>query len=215
LAEDLRRQFGIMMMKPALLALAGLLAASSSVAFAEDEVTPTPTPTPAATPMTPSSGGPFQKGAMGISTGIAGGFGASYIVDFAYFLSDKAAVDIFGGLQLVHTPDTSVAPAASNAVTAFGFAAGIGYRMYTHKGQTIHTYIQPFGLLQSTDVGHAADTFAIAVGANFGAEAFVNDWLSFRGQIGAALNASSIPSKTLQVIGVGTTTGAFVNVYWK
>lgn len=204
-----------MMTKPALLALAGLLAAST-VARAEDEVgTPTP-PTPTApTPMAPSSGGPFQKGAMGISTGIAGGFGANYILDFAYFLNDKAALDILGGLQLVKTPNTSTDPNVDNSATAFGFSLGLGYRLYTHKGQTIHTYLQPYGLLSSADVGHFGDTFALAIGGNFGAEAFVNEWLSFRGQVGAALNASSLPGKTFSTIGVGTTTGAFVNVYWK
>ncbi|HEX4449469.1 MAG TPA: hypothetical protein VH143_01310, partial [Kofleriaceae bacterium] len=168
-------------MKPIFLGLVGVLAIST-VASAEDEVPTTTAPVPVAPVAPTASGGPFQKGAMGISTGLEGGFGPNYIIDFAYFLSDKAALDILGGIQFSKTPNTAVAPAPDNSASEFGFALGLGYRLYTHKGQTIHTYLQPFGLIQSTDVSNIGDNFALDIGVNFGAEAFVNDWLSFRGQ---------------------------------
>jgi hypothetical protein len=201
------------MLKNSLLAFTALCA-TATVASAEDEVTPTPTPAP--TPMAPSGGGPFTKSTLGLSVSVPG-ISPGYLMDIVYFLSDKAAIDILGGIVFTHAPGvpaTATTPAGS-ATNAFGFSIGAGYRMYTHKGQVIHTYIQPYGLLSSIDVGNAGDNFALQVGANFGAEAFVNDWLSFRGQVGAAIGANSTAGNTLATIALATTTGLFANVYWK
>jgi len=203
------------MIKPTLVALT--LFAAGSVAYAEDEVTP-PTPTPAPTPTAPSAGGaPFGKGTYGISVGIAGFGTPSYVLDFVDFLNDKAAIDILGGIKFDKTPGVTdpVTGMTTGGGSVFGFALGAGYRMYTHKGTTVHTYIQPFGLLAATDVSKFGDTFGLELGGNFGAEAFLNDWFSFRGQIGAALTFNSTPKKTLQTIGFETVTGLYANVYWK
>ena len=202
------------MLKNSLLAFTALCAAAT-VASAEDEVTP-PTPTPAPTPMAPTGGGPFTKGTLGFSVAVPGA-APGYLADVVYFLSDKAALDLLAGVVFTHapgTPATATMP-AGDATNALGFSLGAGYRMYTHKGATIHTYIQPYGLLSTLDVGNAKDNFALQVGGNFGAEAFVNDWLSFRGQVGAAIGFNSTPGNTLATIGFATTTGLFADVYWK
>lgn len=201
------------MIKSSLVALT--LFATGSVAFADDEVAPTPTPTPTPAPMAPTAGGPFGKGTLGISVGVAGAGTPQYVLDFVYFLSDKAALDILGGITLNHAAAVTVAGMTTPSSTVFGFAAGLGYRMYTHKGSTIHTYIQPYGLVAATDAGHIADTFGLQLGGNFGAEAFINDWLSFRGQVGAALAFNSTAGSTFSNIGFQTQTGLFANVYWK
>lgn len=191
---------------------------TATSAHAEDgelgEITPTAEPTP--TPTGPSDmgagGGPFKKGSLGFSVAVPGAT-PPYVLDIAYFLGEKAAIDIFLGLNFAKTPGVTdpITMMTTGGGSVFGFAVGGGYRMYKKVSDKIYTYIQPYLLLNAPTTEEIGDALQITLGGNFGGEAFLTDWFSFRGQVGAAFQIAQAGD----VINAATTTGLFANVYWK
>lgn len=191
-----------------------ILALATSVAGAEEIEMGTPTPTPTPTGPTDMSGGPFNKGTLGVSVGVTNSVALpSSTIDFVYFLDKKAAIDILAGIALEKTPGVTD-PNTMMTVgggTVFGFSVGVGYRIYKKINDHLHTYVQPYGLLSSADSSKIGDNLVIIAGANFGGEAFLTDWFSFRGQIGGAVAFG----QKFEAISLASTTGLFANVYWK
>jgi hypothetical protein len=183
-----------------------------------------------------SSGGEgpaiFQHGTMGLSFPAVGGFDFSALsaiiasagggtataapvptVSFLMFQDNKTALDILIGVALTKTPDTTMGtpPVTVPGATKFGFAAGLGYRIYQHHSERIHTFVEPFAKISVNDVSSFADVLAITVGANMGAECMFTDWFSISGTIGVQANFAN----KFNNINVNTVTnGLAANFYW-
>ncbi|MCX5746623.1 MAG: hypothetical protein NT062_29450 [Proteobacteria bacterium] len=196
-----------------LLATLGV-ALMSTVARADEIEVGTPTtPTgPTVTEPSDMAGGPFKKGTLGVSVAVPGA-APSFVADLVYFVDKKSAVDLLLGFSLSKTPDVTdpVSMVTTAGSTSFGFGVGAGYRIYKKINDRLHTYVQPFALFSAASVDKIGDNLVITAGGNFGAEAFVTDWFSFRGQLGAAVQFA----QKFEVINLATTTGLYANVYWK
>jgi hypothetical protein len=189
------------------------LLAATGVASAQDTAT-----APVALPG--DTGGIYQKGTLGFSlpitllsniTSIVGGVAEPVpTVDVVYFLSPKAAVDLIVGINVHHYEMvTNAIPPATETTTVFGFALGLGYRLYTHKGK-LHSYLEPSGVLDWADTSNSA-AFGLRLGAAFGAERELADWMSLSGSIGAGLDLQN-KFKDIQLT---PTANLAANFYWK
>ncbi|HEY1556638.1 MAG TPA: hypothetical protein VGF94_17505 [Kofleriaceae bacterium] len=159
----------------------------------------------------------FHKNTVGISLAVPSGTLSGSEVELAYFTSDHTAYDLLFGVDLAHTPDammpaTMGMPATTTpGGTTFGLTVGAGYRMYKHHSERIHTYLEPFALVSSADLGSAGDNLSIGVGGALGAECMFADWFSVRGQVGVALTFAS----AFKAIELATnTSGLYANFYW-
>ncbi len=181
------------------------IAALPTVAYADD-------PVAAPAPAGGVSGNAFQHGTLGLSLAVPGTT-PGFQLNGTYFSDEKTAFDIFGGFDLSHKPGT-VDPTTmmmGDSSTTFALSLGFGYRMYKPVVDRVKTYLEPFAIFSSVDVGSIGDNIAIEAGANFGVECFLADWFSFRGQIGAAI----LFANKFKNIDFGTIQGLFANVYWK
>ena len=195
-----------------------LLAAIPAVGHAQSTDT-TPPATPPTTPEPPmaAAGGAFQKGTLGFELPIAtdeglvllGGTDQVTAIDILYFLNDKTALDLIAGINLHYEQVVSMSvPPTTSSQTVFGFEAGLGYRMYTHKG-VIHSYIEPTVRLGMTD-SSVSESFFLNGGLQLGAERMLMDWLSLSGAFGAAVNFTN----SFKDIKLGPTATLAVNFYW-
>ena len=133
-------------------------------------------------------------------------------VSFLMFQDAKTALDILVGIDLSKTPDTVDAmgnPVAGS--TTFGFAAGLGYRMYQKHSERIHTFVEPFAKISVSDVSNFADVLDLTVGANLGAECMFTEWFSVSGTIGVA---ADFADKFNQITLATATGGLTANFYW-
>lgn len=212
------------MLKNSMLAIT-LLAVTSGIAAAQGTdiggTVPAPTtPAPATTTPAPS-GDAFQKGTLGIQVpfltfdALASSVTALNAepvptIDFIYFLSDKAALDLIAGINL-HKEEitTNGTPPTTQDTTIFGFAVGAGYRMYSNKGGT-KAFIEPSLVLDWPDSSESA-TLQLRLAGNFGLERMLTDWLSLSGTIGGGLNFAN----SFKDIQLATQASLAANFYWK
>jgi hypothetical protein len=212
------------MLKNSILAIT-LLALTSGIAAAQGTdlggTVPAPTtPAPTTTaPAAPSSDGAFQKGTLGIQVPfLTVGSLLSAVtsaepvptIDFIYFLSDKAALDLIAGINLHKEEVTSNAvPPTTTDTTIFGFAVGAGYRMYSRKGGT-SAFIEPSLVLDWPDSSESA-SLQLRLAGNFGLERMIVDWFSISGTIGGGLNFAN----SFKDIQLATQASLAANFYWK
>jgi hypothetical protein len=197
----------------------------TAAAHAEGEVDMTgggtaPAAAPVAVAGVNSSGAPFTKGTLGLSCSwtllsylsSAVSLTAERVptVNVLYFLSESAAVDIVAGLNIHKTQvyNNATPPMASD-VTRVGFAAGAGYRMYTHRDR-VATFIEPLVVLEWTNLSDAATREISALG-QFGVEAMLNGWASLSGAIGAGVSLAN----KFNDLQLATTANLAANLYWK
>ena len=128
-------------------------------------------------------------------------------VDLVYFLSDKAAVDVIVGLNF-HRHDVANAGLPPSTTNLFGFAVGVGYRMYRSKN-TLRSFIEPQVVLTWADTADSA-TFALTPGAALGLERNLTPWFSISGAVGGSLNFTN----SFKEIQVATSTNLTANLYW-
>jgi hypothetical protein len=183
-----------------------LVAALPTAALADD---PVPAPAAAGTPV---SGNAFQHGTLGLSLAVPGTT-PGFQLNLTYFSDEKTAFDIFAGFDFAHAPGVTdpVTMMTGDSTNKFALDVGFGYRMYKPVVDRVHTYLEPFGILSTADIGSIGDNLAIQAGAVFGVECALADWFSFRGQIGGEL----LFSNKFKNIEIGTIQGLFANVYWK
>jgi hypothetical protein len=191
------------------IALIAALAAAPALAHAQE---PEPTPGPA-------PGGadePFHKGTLGFSLPVTllsnvatvlGTVERVPTVDIVYFLSDKAAVDLIVGVNF-HRQQVTVAPGMTESSNLFGFAAGVGYRMYKSKNN-LRSYIEPQLVLAWADTS-ASESLALSLGAQMGLERNITPWFSFSGTAGLGLSFAN----SFDDIQLATTAGLAANMYW-
>lgn len=177
-------------------------------------------PPPVAVPGVNSSGAPFEKGTIGLSFPVtllsnitsAASVTAERVptVDILYFLDPSAALDIVLGLNIHKTViyNSATPPMAMDA-TYFGFAAGLGYRMYKHRNK-VATYIEPQAVLEWTNLKDSA-TLAVSGIGLFGVEVFLTEWASLSGAIGAGVRAAN----KFDDIQLATVADLAANLYWK
>jgi hypothetical protein len=214
-------------MKRALLVVSLCLAPIT--AYAQEGGTPPPTPTPVATDGGGDMGGKpaiFRAGTMGLGFNLFGldfgpiiaaiaaaGGGMGVVlppanIDLAYFLSEKAALDLILGIKLAAVPN--MAP-ATGSTTTFGLEAGVGYRMYMKDTGKIHTFLEPEVVLGAADFSNFGDTFVLNISGNMGVEAMFTDWFSVSGTVGLGLDFS----QKFKNIFLGTVQGGLnANFYW-
>ena len=211
------------MLKNSIVAIT-LLALTSGIAAAQGTdvggTVPAPTtPAPTTTTAAPS-GDVFSKGTLGIQVPfltvgslLSAATAATEPVpeiDFIYFLSDKAALDLIAGINLHKEEITSNAvPPTTADTTIFGFAVGAGYRMYSRKGG-LSAFIEPSLVLAWPDSSQSA-ALQLRLAGNFGLERMLTDWLSLSGTIGGGLNFAN----SFKDIQLATQAGLAVNFYWK
>jgi hypothetical protein len=175
--------------------------------------------------MAPSGSGPaiFKAGTMGISIPLVffnldlGGLAGTTApvvntVNITKFQDANNALDIILGVRLAVTPDT--VDMAGNPVagaTTFGFAAGLGYRMYKHHTGKISTFLEPQAIVSVGDVSSFADVLTIGIGARMGVECMFTDWFSVMGSIGAQVDFSD---KFKDIELTTPTSGLTANFYW-
>jgi hypothetical protein len=180
------------------------------------------TDTAAGAPIQPSVGGdPYQKGAKGLElpltllTNVAHELGGLSLaepiptVDLLYFLSDKAALDVLAGFNLHYQQTIDPMTMMTTSTTVFGFAVGLGYRMYKHDGK-LHSYVEPRGRIFMGDVSRS-QTFGLGGGVVFGLERNLTDWVALSGSAGADVRATN-SFKDVQVVPAVDLSAIF---YWK
>jgi hypothetical protein len=200
---------------------------SATVAYAEGEIDMTgdanakvASDTAVAVPGVAPGGGPWQKGTLGVSFPItllsnitsAVSLTAERVptINGLYFLNEKAALDLVAGV-LVHKSryyDNAMPPVPHDQ-TNFGFAVGLGYRMYKHTDK-FHTFLEPQGVLAWANVSDSA-TLELSGLFMLGAEAMFTEWASLQGAIGGGMTANG----TFDDIKFATNANLAVNLYWK
>jgi hypothetical protein len=160
----------------------------------------------------------FHKGTLGFAfpftliSNVAGSILGSTTervptVDIVYFLSDKAAVDLIAGVNFHrHQTDNAGLPPTNNNL--FGFAVGVGYRMYSSKNN-LRSFIEPQVVLDWADTADSA-SFAVNAGGAFGVERNLTPWFSISGAVGGALNFAN----SFKDIQVATSANLAANLYW-
>jgi hypothetical protein len=180
------------------------------------------TDTPASAPIEPSVGGdPYQKGAKGLEfpltllTNLTHELSSLSMAEpiptigLLYFASDKAALDVLVGFNLHYQETIDPTTMMPTSTTVFGFAAGLGYRMYKHDGK-LHTYLEPRGRLFWGDVNRTP-TFGFGGGAVFGLERSLADWVALSGSVGGDVRVTN-KFKDVQVVPSIDLSAIF---YWK
>jgi hypothetical protein len=215
-----RKLWGYSMISIRTIAVAGaLVVASSGAARAQQEIDMSPS-TPAAQPAAAPTGddAAFHKGTMGfafpftlvstIAGSVQGGATAVPTIDFVYFLSDKAAVDLIAGVNFHRTQQLQADGSTADS-NVFGFAAGVGYRLYSSKN-SLRSYLEPQAVLVWPNTS-ISDTFALDLGVAFGLERNVTPWFSVSGAIGARLDFAD----SFKDIQLATDASLAANLYWK
>lgn len=200
--------------------MAGVLAASS-LAHAQQEIDmspPTPAPEPAAAPAATGDDAAFHKGTVGfsfpftlvsnIAGSVQGGAGAVPTIDFVYFLNDKAALDLIGGINFHHF-EAAAADGTTSDENVFGFAAGLGYRKYSSKNN-LRGYVEPAVVLVWPNTSNS-DSFTVDLGLSLGVERNVTPWFSVSGAIGARADFAD----SFKDIQLKTDASLAANLYWK
>jgi hypothetical protein len=171
-------------------------------------------------PMPAPSGGDevFRKGTLGFSfpvtlisnvaSGVLGTGERVPTVDIVYFLSDKAAVDLIAGVN-IHRKQENAVSGGTEDVNLFGYAAGVGYRMYRSKNN-LRSFIEPQAVITWSDTA-TSDTFGLNLGASLGAERNITPWFSFSGAIGGTLNFTN----SFKDIQLATSVNLAANLYWR
>jgi hypothetical protein len=198
------------------IALIGALVSASATAAHAQEVD-MGTPAPTAAPAPAGADEAFHKGTLGFSfpftliSNVAGsviGVGERVpTVDLVYFLNDKAAVDIIGGLNF-HRKQAVDAAGASTDTNLFGFAIGAGYRMYSSKNN-LRSFIEPQLVLSWPDTA-TSSTFTLNAGAAFGLERNLTPWFSISGAVGGSLSFAN----SFKDIQLATSANLAANLYW-
>jgi hypothetical protein len=182
------------MFKISLLAL--LLSTAVAHAQAPDAGAPA-----AAAPAAVMGDDPFQKGTIGLSfpftllSNVAGSVEGLAVaepiptVNVLYFMSDKAAVDLIGGINLHDEQTVDATTMMTTSTTVFGFSLGAGYRMYKHDGK-MHSFVEPSVALFMGDTSRS-QTFGLRGGFQYGLERLLTDWMSLSGAIGGAIIATN------------------------
>lgn len=207
----------------------GMLAATRAHAEKEIDMTGTagePKPAPPSSsaavsvPGVAPDGGPWQKGTLGISfpitllTNITSAVSLTAervpTINGLYFLDEKRALDVVAGI-LVHKSRfyNNTVPPMPVDQTNFGFAVGLGYRLYKHTDK-FHTFFEPQGVLAWANTSDTA-TLELSALAMIGAEAMFTEWSSFQGTVGGGITANG----KFEDIKVATTANLAVNLYWK
>jgi hypothetical protein len=189
---------------------------ASAEATPERAVTPIPVVVPGVAP----GGGPWQKGTYGISLPFtllsnitsAVSLTAERVPQISglYFLGETRALELVAGV-LVHKSrfyDNSMPPVPRDQ-TNFGFALGLGYRMYKHTDK-FHTFLEPQAVLAWANVADTA-TLELSGLAMIGAEAMFTEWASLAGSVGGGVTANG----TFDDIKLATNANLAVNLYWK
>jgi hypothetical protein len=135
-----------------------------------------------------------------VATGGAAAGGAAVAVptvDIVYFLDDKSALDLIVGLNIHHADANTI-----------GFAAGLGYRMYSVKN-SLRSYLEPQVVVVLPDVS-ATDTLGVNVGGTMGLERSLAPWLSISGALGLSANFVN----NFKDIQLATTASLAANLYW-
>ncbi|MBV8761547.1 MAG: hypothetical protein JO257_29905 [Deltaproteobacteria bacterium] len=180
------------------------------------------TPAPASPAPMPAGGtdAVFAKGTLGVTFGLnlSAQLGPATLgetvptIGLMYFLSDKAALRLTGGLNLhkEQTVDNSVPPMAKDT-TLFGFALGAGYRMYKPVSVgRVHPYLEPEAHLYWPDTSQSASVL-LGVSGQFGVECMLGDWFSLSGGIGAGVDFTN----SFKDIKLATTGRLAANLYWR
>ena len=188
------------------------LALAGSAALAQ---TPASEPSPP-----PASSDAFGKGTLGLAFpvtllsnlqgAIVGGEQVPTI-DLIYFLNGKTALDLIVGINLhkEQVVDNSIPPMTTDQ-TIFGFAAGIGYRMYRKPHGPVLMFIEPQAVLTWDDTSNSDLVDILALG-QLGVERMLVDWLSISGAVGAGVDFAN----KFKDIQLATTANLSVNLYWK
>jgi len=194
------------------IAISFALALASSAALAQ-------APAMESSPPAPSADA-FGKGTLGLAFPITllsnlgsavGGGEQVPTIDLIYFLDGKTALDLIVGLDLHKTQvvDNSIPPMTTDE-TIFGFAAGIGYRMYRKPHGPVLMFIEPEVLLTWDDTSNSDLVDILALG-QLGVERMLVDWLSVSGEVGAGVDFAN----KFKDIQLATTANLAVNLYWK
>lgn len=194
------------------IAISFALALASSAALAQ-------APAMESSPPAPSADA-FGKGTLGLAFPITllsnlgsavGGGEQVPTIDLIYFLDGKTALDLIVGLNLHKTQvvDNSIPPMTTDE-TIFGFAAGIGYRMYRKPHGPVLMFIEPEVLLTWDDTSNSDLVDILALG-QLGVERMLVDWLSVSGEVGAGVDFAN----KFKDIQLATTANLAVNLYWK
>lgn len=197
------------------IALIGALGAATTTTAHAQEIdmgTPGPAPTP-----TPAGDEAYHKGTLGlafpvtlisnVAASVRGTTERVPTIDFVYFLSDKAALDLIGGVNFHRLQAVNAAGAAVDT-NLFGFAIGLGYRMYSSKNN-LRAFIEPQGLINFPDTATSA-TFSLSGGAAFGVERNLTSWFSFSGAVGGGIAFAN----SFKDIQIATSANLAANLYW-
>jgi hypothetical protein len=195
--------------------IGALVSVSATAAHAQEVDMGTSAPTAA-----PAPGGAdeaFHKGTLGFAfpftliSNVAGsviGVGERVpTVDVVYFLNDKAAVDLIGGLNF-HRKQAVDAAGNSTDTNLFGLALGAGYRMYSSKNN-LRSFIEPQLVLSWPDTSDST-TFTLNAGVEFGLERNLTSWFSISGAVGGGLNFTN----SFKDIQIATQANLAANLYW-
>lgn len=163
-----------------------------------------------------TTGDVWKAGTLGLSVPFfslsqlaAGTFESVPTIDLVYFLDAKSAVDLIAGINLHKRQVTAGTPPMTSDQTSFGFAAGVGYRVYTHKG-ALHSYLEPKGVLSWSDTSNSA-SLSLRAAFDFGLERMIADWFSFSGTLGAGIAFSN----KFNDIQLATAASLAANFYWR
>lgn len=199
------------------IALIGALVSGSATAAHAQEVD-MGTPAPTAAPAAGGADEAFHKGTLGFAfpftliSNVAGSVGGLFervpTVDVVYFLSDKAAVDLIGGVNFHHKQVFDAAGASSDT-NVFGFAIGVGYRMYSSKNN-LRSFIEPQLVLSMPDTA-TGSSFTANAGAAFGLERNLTPWFSLSGAVGGSVNFTN----SFKDIQLATSANLAANLYWR
>jgi hypothetical protein len=129
-------------------------------------------------------------------------------IDLVYFLSDKAALDVIGGVNF-HRKQGVTATGTTVDTNVFGFAAGLGYRMYSSKNN-LRSFIEPQGVLSWPDT-QTSSTFSLAASVAFGLERNLTPWFSFTGAVGGGVAFTN----SFKDIQLATSANLAANLYWR
>jgi hypothetical protein len=165
-----------------------LVTTASAVAHAQDGsegMGGSPPPPP------PTSAGDRKGGDIGVGAAVVQTSGLSVygdpapVIDLLYYLDKGSAIDIIAGINFRrHQVTNPMPPPPTTDTTQFGFALGVGYRLYKSKAST-HVYLEPKVALAFPDANsNLGAVFRAAL--DFGVEQSLGSSFSIGGAIGPA-----------------------------